>query len=148
MRRACIASTAILCALLAPLMMGADHLDGPAATADPTADITDLFAWMSSDAQTVYIILNVAPLATASTRFSTAVQYVVHTTSRATFGAASSSSLNIICNFGADQLINCWAGNEFARGDASVANGISSGSGKLRVFAGIRDDPFFFNLDG
>src|SRR5712692_2435549 len=148
MRKACIASAGVLCALLAPLMMAADHLDGPAASADPTADITDLFAWMSSDAKTVYIILNVAPLATASTKFSTAVQYVVHTTSRASFGAATSSSVNIICTFDASQKISCWAGNEYVNGDASTTAGISSGSNKLKVYAGVRDDPFFFNLDG
>jgi uncharacterized protein DUF4331 len=33
-------------------------------------------------------------------------------------------------------------------GDASATSGIQSGSGKLKVFAGLRDDPFFFNLDG
>src|SRR5262245_55955976 len=31
----------------------ADHADGPAAKADPSADITDVFAWMSPDAQRV-----------------------------------------------------------------------------------------------
>src|SRR5437773_1489319 len=33
-------------------------------------------------------------------------------------------------------------------GDASDPKGISSDTKKLQVFAGLRDDPFFFNQDG
>lgn len=33
-------------------------------------------------------------------------------------------------------------------GDASQAAGLSSADGKVKVFAGLRADPFFFNLDG
>jgi len=135
-------------AVCAPMLMGADHLDGPAASADPAADITDVFAWMSSDAKTVYMIMNVVPLATTSSKFSTAVQYVFHTTSRQTFGASQVSSTNIICTFDSNQRISCWAGDEYINGDASGTSGLSSGDGKLKVYAGVRDDPFFFNLDG
>jgi hypothetical protein len=33
-------------------------------------------------------------------------------------------------------------------GDPSSAAGLTSRDGKLRVYAGLRDDPFFFNLQG
>ena len=33
----------------------ADHVDAPGASADPAADITDVFAWMSPDAQRVFL---------------------------------------------------------------------------------------------
>lgn len=140
---------AVLTVLLAtPLSRAADHLDGPKASADPTADITDMFAWMSSDAKTLYLIMNVFPQATAASKFSNAVQYVFHVTSRNNFGDAPSNPLNVICTFDTSQKISCWAGDEYVNGDASNTAGISSSSGKLRVFAGLRDDPFFFNLDG
>jgi hypothetical protein len=127
----------------------ADHVDGPAASADPSADITDIFAWMSPDAKRVYLVMNLVRNATAASKFSDSVQYVFHTTSRANFGATPSPEVNVICTFNAAQRIECWVGNEaYVTGDASVPDGISSADGKLRVFAGLRDDPFFFNLGG
>src|SRR5215471_21482537 len=60
----------------------ADHVDGPAASADPAADITDVFTWMSPDAQSVFLIMSLVRNATTASRFSDSVQYVFHTTSR------------------------------------------------------------------
>jgi hypothetical protein len=54
----------------------------------------------------------------------------------------------VICEFDASQTISCWAGNSFVTGDASNTSGITSSDGKMKVFAGLRDDPFFFNLTG
>ena len=46
-------------------------------------------------------------------------------------------------------MIQCWAGNDaYVTGDASNTNGIVSDDGKFRVFAGLRNDAFFFNLAG
>jgi Domain of unknown function (DUF4331) len=148
MRKIWLGSATAAIVVASPLLLAADHLDGPAASADPAADITDLFAWMSSDAKTVYLVMDVVPLASTASRFSNAVQYVFHTTSRATFGATSFKTVDIICTFDTSQRISCWAEDEYINGDASSTAGISSSSGKLRVFAGLRDDPFFFNLDG
>ena len=135
-------------ALIALPLHAADHTDGPAASADPSADITDLFAWTSSDGARLNLILNVFPVASTTSKFSNAVQYVLHTTSRASYGAAAGGTLDIVCTFDATQNISCWAGKEYLTGDASATAGITSSTGKLKVFAGLRDDPFFFNLDG
>src|ERR1700704_4958419 len=59
----------------------ADHVDGPRASADPTADITDVFAWMSPDSLSVFLAMNLVRNATPASRFSDSVQYVFHTTS-------------------------------------------------------------------
>jgi hypothetical protein len=127
----------------------ADHVDGPAASADPAADITDVFVWMSPDAQRVFLIMSLTRNATTTSRFSNSVQYVFHTTSRSSFGAPPSSEVAIICTFNQAQIIQCWAGNEaYVTGDASNTNGIVSDDEKLRVFAGLRNDAFFFNLAG
>jgi uncharacterized protein DUF4331 len=127
----------------------ADHADGPAASADPSADITDVFAWMSPDAGKLYLVMDLVRNATASSKFSDSVQYVFHTTSRAKFGDPPSPEVDIICVFAASQTIQCWAGaRAYVTGDASGLDGIRSADGTLRVFAGLRDDPFFFNLAG
>jgi len=55
----------------------------------------------------------------------------------------------VICQFDPQQRVACWAGDEaFVTGDASSLSGITSRNGKLRVFTGLRNDPFFFNLAG
>jgi hypothetical protein len=138
----------LLALLLAPIALAADHMDGPAATADPAADITDVFAWTSADGTKLNLVLDVFPAATSSAKFSNTVQYVLHTSSHPAFGMAAAATEDIVCTFDAAQKISCWAGSEYVNGDASNTAGITSGSGKLKVYAGLRDDPFFFNLDG
>jgi hypothetical protein len=133
---------------VAPALFAADHADGPAASADPAADITDIFAWTAPDGQHLNLVMDVFPSATATSKFSNAAQYVFHTASSAAFGQAATSTEDIVCTFDATQKISCWAGSEYLNGDASSTAGIASASGKLRAFAGLRDDPFFFNLDG
>lgn len=127
--------------------LAADHLDGPRASADPGADITDVYGWMSADAAKMYLVMNVSPGASSASKFSDKVQYVFHTNSSASYGATDSTTVNIICTFAADQKISCWAGDQYVTGDASATSGLASESGMLKVFAGLRNDPFFFSLD-
>lgn len=126
--------------------LAADHRDGPQVKTDPPADINDLYSWVDGD--NIVLALTVLPQAGADAAFSPDVQYVFHTQSHAAFGATG-TPLDIICTFDAAKMIQCWAGaDEYVTGDASVPAGISSASAKFKVFAGLRDDPFFFNLDG
>jgi len=141
-----------LCALLwsgAPAR-AADHADGPAATAAPDADITDVYSWMSADTKKMYLVLDLFPAATAAAKFNPNVLYVLHTKSKASLTSASGTSLDIICTFDAAQAIQCWAGDSYVSGaTAGLGNaGLTSSDGHLTVWAGLRDDPFFFNLDG
>jgi hypothetical protein len=144
---ACLA-TAIIHPRLA---RSADHLDAPATKAEAAADVNDVYAFLDKpgDPTTkVIYAMTVFPAAPAGAKFSDTVQYVIHTSSGAKFGATT-SDLNIICTFDAAQKAQCWAGaDEYVTGDASAATGITSASGKFKVFAGLRADPFFFNLAG
>lgn len=129
-----------------PLAFAADHLDSPGPKKDPLADITDVYAWAASD--NLVLVLNVAPLATAESKFSDAVQYAIHLESSATFGVAGTKS-DVICTFDTDQKISCWIGDkDYVTGDASATAGLKSASSKTRVYAGLRADPFYFNLEG
>ncbi len=128
------------------LARSADHLDAPATTAEPTADINDLYTWM--DGTNAVFAMTVFPNAPAAAKFSDATQYVIHTSSGAKFGAATSKE-DIICTFDAAQKISCWLGtDDYVTGDASATAGLTSTGGKFKVFAGRRADPFFFNLAG
>src|SRR5205085_2109979 len=78
----------------------ADHLDGPGATKDPAADITDLYAFTSPEtAGHLVLVMNVFPLATSSAKFSDKVEYTFRVreitgTSPVTLG---STALDVKC---------------------------------------------------
>ena len=143
---AAIGGACLVTAFITPrLAQSADHRDGPAVKMDPSTDINDVYTW--NDGNNVVLAMTVFPVADANSKFSNAAAYVLHTESAAAFGATS-NPFDIICTFDAAQKISCWAGDEYVTGDASAAAGVASASGKLKVFAGRRADPFFFNLEG
>lgn len=127
----------------------ADHLDSPATKADGTIDINDLYTWM--DGTNAIFVMTVTPAAPKTALFSDSVQYVIHTSSGTSYPVAN-PDYPIICTFTnttAPQTAQCWAGtDEYVTGQADSPTGISSKDGKFKVFAGVRGDPFFFNLDG
>ena len=124
----------------------ADHRDAPATVAEAAADLNDVYTWM--DGNNVILAMTVFPFADAAAKFSDKVQYVFHTTSGAAFGTKT-ANVDVICTFTAAQVASCWVGaGEYTSGDASVATGIASKTGKTKIFAGRRADPFFFNLTG
>lgn len=128
----------------------ADHTDSPAVVlaAGGAADIADLYAWTSADASKLNLVMTIDPFATEGAMFSDAVQYVFHVNSSGAFGEDQTET-RILCTFTAAQAISCWVGDdEYVTGDAGGATGLASGSGRLRVFAGLRNDPFFFNING
>ena len=142
----------LFCVLFALLVaapaLAADHIDSPGATADPTADITDIYAWMNDDTSKLNLVMNVTPFATADSAFSDAVVYAFHVNSAAGFGAAEQTETMILCKFADAATVECWAGSEYVTGDPSDTAGITSESGNLRVFAGLRNDPFFMEFTG
>jgi len=125
----------------------ADHIDSPAATAEPAADITDLFAWMDPNAEKLNLVLNVNPFAGEESSFSDAVQYVFHVTSAPGYGEEAVET-RIICSFYTQNRVECWAGDQYVEGNPTQAAGVASDDDKLRVFAGLRNDPFFMEFNG
>jgi Domain of unknown function (DUF4331) len=126
--------------------LSADHQDSPATTASPTADINDVFSWM--DGNNVVLAMTIYPNAPQGALFDNRVQYVFHTASGASFGTTS-SNVDVIATFDTTQKISLWVGStEFVTGDPSPTSGLASADGEVKVFAGLRADPFFFNLDG
>jgi len=131
--------------------LSADHQDSPAVRMDPTADINDVFSWM--DGSNVVLAMTVYPAAPMGAQFSNSVKYVFHTNSAGAFSPTlpASGGVDVIATFDSatPQHISLWVGtSEFVTGDASAPTGLASADGKVKVFAGLRADPFFFNLDG
>ncbi|MEO1267183.1 MAG: DUF4331 family protein [Myxococcota bacterium] len=128
-------------------VLAADHIDAPAAVAEPTADITDIYAWMTPDASKLNLVLNVSPFATADSAFSDAVVYAFHINSSAGYGENQTETL-LLCAFADAENVECWLGDEYVGGKATDPAGLASDSGALKVFTGLRNDPFFMEFTG
>jgi uncharacterized protein DUF4331 len=140
----------VLLALGVPVMApAADHLDSPTASSnqEPTADITDLYAWTSADAKKLNLVMAVEANAQEGDSFSDAVIYQFAVSSSAKYGDPQESTL-VTCKFADDVNIECWVGDDYVAGDPSDPEGIVSDNGGMRVFAGLRDDPFFLEYTG
>jgi len=148
---------------------GADHLDAPTAKSDGRIDITDIYAFASDGGTT--LVLNVNPLTspadTAGARFShTAMyQFLVDTNLdtradiayRLRFSKPRWSNGAIVQSYELKRATGKQARGDRFSGDL-LAGGQTTGYGQApriaaisgggKVFAGPRDDPFFFDLPG
>lgn len=118
-----------------------DHLDTSSVVADPRADIGDIFAWMSPDSRRLNLVM-----AIVGHSFSPKLDYSFHIDSGSRFGRTSATT-TVACRIDGAQA-RCQAGGERLEGDVSGSDGLTSRAGRLRVFAGLRDDPFFNNVRG
>ncbi len=136
-------------ALVALALLGAagqaiasDHLDSPTVIADARADIGDLYAWTAADGRHLNLVM---PIVGHS--FSDRLTYAFHIDSGPRFGKTK-ASVTIACRFPAPGQAECRLGDDLASGAAETAEGLRSRAGAFRVFAGLRDDPFFNNVRG
>ena len=132
--------------------LAADHRDGPGVVSDPTTDINDLYAYLNPGGNVV-LAMTAFPVAESTSAFSDAVQYVFNIDTGSAFGMTT-ESLKLVCTFDAMQMASCYLGTpgeearDWVTGDASDPMGLNSTNGTFKVFAGLRADPFFFNLEG
>ena len=127
----------------APLAYTSDHLDTPTVIADPAADIGDIYAWTSADGKRLNLIMDIV-----AHQFSNRLLYVLHVDSGQSFGKTTASTL-IVCRFDVTNNAECWVGNaDYVHGNASGPAGLEGENHRFRVFAGLRDDPFFNNVKG
>lgn len=133
----------------------ADHLDSPAVSMpSANADINDLFTWM--EGTNLNLALSVSPGDVEALKFGPDVQYVFHVHSKAQLGVGIPGvgvETRVICTFASNTSGQCWVVEgdkikDYVSGDPSNIAGIKSKSGKVRLYAGRRSDPFFFNLQG
>ena len=137
------ALTALVGTLGACESRASDHLDSPSVIANPQADIGDLFAWTSYDARRLNLVMTIV-----GKSFSDRIQYTFHIDSGHKFGKTTDTTL-IVCKFPKPGVTECNVGAaDSASGDASRIEGIRGRHGRFRVYAGLRDDPFFNNVKG
>ena len=160
-----LALTVLLVQKSGPSTAGAaDHLDAPGLTppgGDLRLDLTDIYAFRSGPGKTV-LVMNVNGLTKAGVQATFAsglpsvaatkrAGYVLNVDNngdarpdvvlRATFGAPVANGTQAVSvTRNGKALVS---GRTSAFGKATIASG-----GGARLFAGMRDDPFFFDLDG
>lgn len=141
--RRCTAALSLAATLgLCGAARASDHLDTPSVIADPRADIGDIFAWTSPDGRRLNLVM-----AIVGHSFSPDLTYVFHVDSGRSFGKTT-ARVDISCRFQGFQARCDLGGRDEAVGDASSPAGLQSRRGGFRVFAGLRDDPFFNNVKG
>jgi hypothetical protein len=137
------AAVAIAALLTASAAEASDHLDTPSVIADPRADIGDLFAWTSPDGTKLELVMTIVGHA-----FSDRLTYAFHVDSGRVFSRTSATA-TIACRFPAPDQADCRIdGADRAQGDAGAEAGLAGRNHRFRVFAGVRDDPFFNNVRG
>jgi hypothetical protein len=136
--------------LLAGAVRAADHVDSLATENDPLADLLDLYAFVEpfclpgdgpgceEKPGELILALTVHPFATGATQFSAGVDYHFYLEND------SGVTSQIDCSFSPEQVVTC-AGLNGLSVQARV--GEVARNGDIRVFAGLRDDPFFFDRE-
>ncbi|HME81452.1 MAG TPA: DUF4331 family protein [Candidatus Eremiobacteraceae bacterium] len=138
-----------------------DHVDGPRSIGDPAADLSDLFAFTSPEnpARTV-LAANVFPSAGASAAFSNALDHTIVVRRAALSGLGDAAKfktggdeIRFSCRFDALEAQPGGA-RPIQRGTCTLPGGktlpfvvndekgASTPDGSIRVFAGLRSDPF------
>ena len=142
-----------------------DHIDGPRQIGDPSADLTDLFAFTSPENPSHTVVAaNVFPTCGADAIFSNAINHsiVIRRAKVAGIGEAikfetTDPEIRFTCQF--DALEPGTAGRRpTQRGTCTLPdgqalrflvndeNGASTPDGTFRVFAGMRSDPFILGF--
>ena len=138
-----------------------DHVDGPRQIGDPAGDLSDLFAFTSPENPTRTVLaMCVFPSAGGSAVFSNVVDHAIVVRRVTVAGIGNAAKFQpgddeIRFSFRFNVLDRDSAGNAIQRGVCSLPggrelsltvnneNGASTPEGDIRVFAGLRSDPFY-----
>jgi len=131
----------------------ADHRDGPGIQGSPAADINDVYAFRSAtnpDNLVVALTVNplTAPAQNTSVRFASDVSYNIHVDNTGDLVADATASITF--NGDGTQFTVSGLGDPItgAVTSSSASGPMVTETGPFKVFAGLRDDPFFFDLVG
>jgi hypothetical protein len=140
----------------------ADHLDAPglmAPSGRADADITDIYAFQGKDASKTVLVLNTGPGAgaIAPLDYGSDVRYVMAIDKNGDavrdlayvfrFGKGNGTGAGqayTVTKYSGDSARTLQYGTRVANGVTGTAKRIGHGA---KVFAGLRSDPFFFDLD-
>lgn len=153
-------ATTLLALGTAPMLVrGADHLDAPGLTSPEgqnTADINDVYVFDGADAGRTVIAMTTHPAAGAISprKYSTNIRYVINVDNT----GDAIQDLAYVTRFSGKKQKQDWTLTRYTGEKArtlsgkgkTIAEGVTGrtekAKGGLKVFAGLRSDPFFFDL--
>jgi hypothetical protein len=142
-----------------------DHVDGPRSIGDPTADLTDLFAFTSPENPTRTVLAaSVFPSAGEDAIFSNVIDHSIVVRRVTVTGVGNAAKFQpaddeFRFRFRFEALKRDGAGKAIQRGVCTLPggrelsltvndeNGTSTPDHDVRVFAGLRSDPFYLAWD-
>ena len=147
------------------IIYAADHIDSPVTTADPAGDITDLYVFRAQDPNNMVFVANthglLAPGATGAAKFdeNTVIEFNIDNNGDAIedlviqckYDAASNSMVVYgpvaPSETGKRSKLEGAATASVAITPYGTAAITSTSTAGIKLFAGPRDDPFFFDLN-
>lgn len=145
------------------IMYAADHIDAPAVTSQPS-DITDLYVFRAQDVNNLVFVANtqglLAPGSTAAAKFdaNTIIEFNIDNNAdnmedlviQCKYDAASNSMQVYGPILPSEKGLRSKLEGSVTASAAVTAYGstavVGTGTTGIKVFAGPRDDPFFFDL--
>lgn len=137
-----------------------DHFSGPRAIAGPQCDICDVYAFPSPERPgNLVMVINVVPRATETSSFSDAVIYRCRLRAASIAALGPKGTIELTADdITFDCLFDARVGAQPQQGRCItpagdivpfVVNDVASGHGSgVRVYAGLRSEPFFLDFDG
>jgi Domain of unknown function (DUF4331) len=147
-----VAVSALGIVLAGTAAQAADHKDAPGSTADHAADIADVYAWHDQAQNRLVAAVTFAGLAAAAEgpTYDANVLYTLHIDH--SNPPDNVPDIDIDCRFGQNGAGEWGIKVENLPGAAGPIVGptdkVLDGGGNTKVYAGPREDPFFFDLDG
>jgi hypothetical protein len=149
---------AVVIALVAPAAMtriwAADHKDSPAVERDPATDIADVYAFRRADNLVVAMtIQNLSISGNATDLFNARARYQIFVDNTDNGTLAANATITVTFSGSNPQRFKVEGLTSSAiegptSGFSNAATPAVTTSGAIKVFAGPRDDPFFFDLAG
>lgn len=125
----------------------ADHQESPLTAQDPAADLGDMYAWHTNDSLVLIMTYAGYAMPTAEPSYDDGVLYTFHVS---TDGDATAEHA-IETRFGQNAMGEWGYSVRNVPGESAALEGpveeVLEGEGAM-AYAGVRDDPFFFDLEG
>jgi len=144
---AAVAAAVIGLSLSTPQARAADHVEAPNAASDALADIADFYAWHHDGVLTTILTINALNYPGTAAAYDADVLYLIHIDN----DGDNNADYNIYVRFGQDSQGSWGVQVEDMPGTGEPVIGAVGGvipAPGGQVYVGLRDDPFFFDLDG
>ena len=142
------------------VVMSADHAESPGTDADPAADLADVFIFPSPESSTKTVAaITFGGRSAPRSRIDSAlycdpnVLYTLHIDRADAAGNFDNvADVEVLARFGTDNANRCGLQLENVPGAggtfSGAADSVFTSTSGMKGFAGLRNDPFFFDAEG